>query len=57
MQCTSVLIVTIKPRWWVMPYINTCAWFAAVHGVMPDAEKIANNCIRWGGFKVIPHGK
>jgi hypothetical protein len=43
-QCSITL--DVKVAWWVRPYIQTVAIFAALTGLQPDAKKVARTVTR-----------
>lgn len=40
------IVVTISLPWWTIPYMRFCTFFAAIHGLEPDAEKIAGTVVK-----------
>lgn len=48
----ATLTLRIRLAWWVLPYIRTCAFFAALTGLEPDADKIVRNACRGVHFEV-----
>lgn len=50
-----VVSVTVTSRWWLLPYINTLAFFCNVTGLEPDWQKFAKTVMR--GTKVTIGGR
>ena len=44
--------IKLKITWWVRPYLLTVETFAAMFGVEPDSDKVAQMLTRLGGIKV-----
>lgn len=49
---TSEITVTISLPWWTRACIYGCAFFAAIHGLEPDAEKIGNTIAKHIRMKI-----
>lgn len=42
-RCT--ITITVKVAWWVRPYIQSVALFAAMTGLQPDLEKVTRTAM------------
>ena len=42
------LVVIVKLRWWVVPYINTLAFMCATMGTEPDRGKVSSFIAKHG---------
>lgn len=47
-MATSTIIIQTRIAWWVRPYIMACVVFAMLHGLQPNADKIARFVARNG---------
>jgi hypothetical protein len=45
-MASATLTVTVRVRWWVMPYIRTLAFFCNAFHVEPDMVKVERMVMR-----------
>lgn len=42
------IVITVKIKWWVKPYLYSLIAFALITGLEPDIEKVAGLIMRHG---------
>ena len=47
-MATETVVVQVRAAWWLKPYIAACVVFAMLHGLQPNADKIASFIARHG---------
>lgn len=47
-MATETVVLQVRVAWWVKPYIAACVVFAMLHGLQPNADKIARFVARHG---------
>lgn len=51
MSAAARLTISVRPRWWVLPYLKGIALLAGVTGRWPDADRVTAFIVRHG-FKL-----
>lgn len=47
-MATETVAIQVRIAWWVWPYVAACVMFAMLHGLQPNADKIARFVARHG---------
>jgi hypothetical protein len=47
------LTIQVKVAWWLMPYVNTCIFFAVLFGCEVDIAKMQRTILRAFTFKFV----
>lgn len=47
-MATETVVIQVRAACWVKPYIAACVVFAMLHGLQPNADKIARFVARHG---------